>query len=87
MFCCRLLYLHSCCVLVCVFWGMVRWWVGGLLCGPGICVSWFASGWGVGLVPLGRFGPYGGMFCWPFRDGASFVGSLCFFCSVFAMPL
>ena len=29
---------------------MVRWWVGGLSCGPGICVSWSVSGLGMGLV-------------------------------------
>ena len=30
--------------------GLVRWWVWGLLCGRGICVSWSASGLGVGSV-------------------------------------
>ena len=29
---------------------MVHWLVGGLSCGPGICVSWSTSGLGVGLV-------------------------------------
>ena len=81
--CCWVLVLalSPCCVLVCVFWGMVRWWVGGLLCGPGFCVSWSASGLGMGFAPLDRFGFSSGVFCWRFRGGASFVGLLCF-CSV-----
>ena len=42
------------------------------------------SGLGVGLAPLGRFGPSSGVFCWPFRGGASFVDLLCF-CSVLCL--
>ena len=38
------------CVLVCVFWEMMHGWVGGLSCGPGICVSWSTSGLEVGLA-------------------------------------
>ena len=36
--------------------------LGGLSCGPGVCVSWSASGLGVRLAPLGRFRPSGGVF-------------------------
>ena len=46
------------CVLVCMFLGMVHLWVGGLSCGPDICLSWSASGFGVGLVLLGPFCPF-----------------------------
>ena len=62
----------------------MRWWVGGLSCGPGVYVSWSASELGVGLAPLNWFGPSGGVFCWPFRGGASFVDLLCF-CSVLCL--
>ena len=50
-------------------------------------MSWSASGLGVGLAPLGRFGPSSGVFYWPFQGGASFVGLLCFRCLVFAVSL
>ena len=78
------LALSPCCVLIYVFWGMVRWWVGGLSCGPNICVSWSASGLGVGLAPLGRFKPSSKIFYWPFQGGTSFVDLLCF-CSVLCL--
>ena len=61
--------------------GVVHWWVGDLSCEPGVYVSWSTSGSGVRLVPLGRLRPSSGIFCWPFRGGASFVDLLCF-CSV-----
>ena len=47
-------------------------------------IYWSASGLGVRLAPLGRFGPSGGMFCWPFQGGASFVDLLCF-CSALCL--
>ena len=39
--CCWVLVfaLSPCCVLVCVFWGMIHWWVWGLLCKPNNYVS------------------------------------------------
>ena len=40
--------LSPCCILICMFWKMMRWWVGGLSCGTGNYLSW--SGLGVGVV-------------------------------------
>ena len=78
------LALSRCYVLIYMFWEMVRWWVGGLSCGPGVYVTWSASGLGVRLAPLGRFGPSGEIFYWPFQGGTSFVDLLCF-CSVLCL--
>ena len=47
-------------------------------------MSWSTSELRVRLAPLDRFGPSSGVFCWPFRGGASFVGLLCF-CSVLCL--
>ena len=49
-------------------------------------MSWSASELGVGLAPLSRFRPSGGVFYWPFQGGAFFCGSFVFlFCLVFAV--
>ena len=62
--CCWVLVLalSPCYILIYMFWGMMHWWVGGLSCRPGVCVSWSASGLGMGLAPLGRFRPSSGIF-------------------------
>ena len=71
-----------CCVLVCVFWGTVRWWVRGLSSRPNNYVSWSTGSSRVRLAPLGKFGPSSETFYWPFQGGTSFVDLLCFFCLV-----
>ena len=52
----------------------MRWWVGGLSCGPGICVS--ASELGMVLAPLNRFKPSS-------ESILLTVQRLCFFCGSF----
>ena len=81
------LALSPCCVLVYMFKEMMRWWVGGISCRPDICVSWSASGLGVGLAPLDQFGPpVGVLLAVPGR--CFFCGSFVFlFCLVFAVSL
>ena len=82
IYCWVLVFASSPCYnLVCVFWGMVRWWVGGLSCGPDICVSWSRSELRVRLAPLNWFKPSSKIFSWPFKGGTSFVDLLCFFLS------
>ena len=76
--------LSPCYILIYMFLEMMRWWVGGLSCGQGVCMSWSASGLGVRLVPLGRFRPSSGIFYWPFQGGTSFVDLLCF-CTVLCL--
>ena len=63
----------------------MHWWVGGLSCKLGVCVSWSASELGVGLAPLDQFKPSKEMFCCPFQGGASFVDCLCFVFSVLCL--
>ena len=78
------LALSPCYILIYMFWEMVRWWVGGLSCGPSVCVSWSTSELRVRLAPLNRFKPSSEIFYWPFQGGASFVDLLCF-CSVLCL--
>ena len=54
----------------------MRWWVGGLSCGSGVCVSWSASELGVGLAPLNRFKPSS-------KSILLTVPRWCFFCGSF----
>ena len=79
-----ILALSPCCVLVYVFWEMMRWWLGGLSCKLNICVSWSTSELRVRLAPLNRFKPSSKIFYWPFQGGTSFVDLLCF-CSVLCL--
>ena len=50
-------------------------------------VSWATSELRVRLGPWNLFKPSSKIFYWPFHGCTSFVGLLCFFCLVFALPL
>ena len=74
---CWVFALSPFCILIYMFWEVMRWWVGGLSCKQSVCVSWSATGLNVGLAPWNQFGPSGknisltvtmrlmGGGCWP----------------------